>query len=560
MLIISRYCSNIHNMSSYTRHISSSLRTFLKDKYAQTDIVLLLFLLLFLNISLVVKLVALAGIYVLRFNFKFGVSFIKPGRIPAFYLSMLALVAVQLLFNFQRGGHYIVLATTVMAFWAASLLAIHQLQLSIEKSGIEKTENALACFFVANAAMSLLNILLIMLETRSINPYMYEGLSYKYHVSTGDYIKGIMFDTSTANMFINALGVFYFLYKKHYLLSFVCMLVALLTTSNLGNLILCVFLLYVLVVDPSRLHKTIMLCYIGALVIFSVKISPANLVYFKGKMKNTFGHDTMAKASPQLAGNKTKEHSKEELMEHYAKILRSRYYDSSQAAAEERNAELSRRIIASSRENNRLTDKAFMENQQATQAHINAFAKAYYGDSVYIEELAHHQKWPGKLVSYVETFHFAGQGFRHALIGAGAGNFSSKLAFKASNIGVYGKYPSRFTYIGDEFRDNHLKLFVHYFTQPVSEHSVLNTPNSVLNQLLGEYGLIGILLFVLHYLWFFVKHYKHLSYGKIILPMCLCFLCIDYWFEHFTLIIIFETMMLIELYRIRNQQTRAQHG
>lgn len=48
---------------------------------------------------------------------------------------------------------------------------------------------------------------------------------------------------------------------------------------------------------------------------------------------------------------------------------------------------------------------------------------------------------------------------------------------------------------------------------------MLNFPNSVLNQLIGEYGLIGFLLFIIFYLFYFLKRYKELSYGLILLPI-----------------------------------------
>jgi hypothetical protein len=83
--------------------------------------------------------------------------------------------------------------------------------------------------------------------------------------------------------------------------------------------------------------------------------------------------------------------------------------------------------------------------------------------------------------------------------------------------------------------------------QPPAEHSTLNAPNSVANQLLGEYGFVGVLLFLVFYLWYFLKRYKYLTYGRIILPLMMVFLMTDYWFENLSVMIIFEAMILLDL-------------
>ena len=82
---------------------------------------------------------------------------------------------------------------------------------------------------------------------------------------------------------------------------------------------------------------------------------------------------------------------------------------------------------------------------------------------------------------------------------------------------------------------------------------MLNFPNSVLNQLIGEYGLIGFLLFIIFYLYYFLKRYKELSYGLMLLPIFLFFLFTDYWFEAFNIVVIFEIMMFVDIYKNKSQ-------
>jgi len=62
-------------------------------------------------------------------------------------------------------------------------------------------------------AVIFINLLLIIIETGSINPYTYKGLNQKYFISTGDAITGITFDSPVTTAFICAFGLLYFLYN-----------------------------------------------------------------------------------------------------------------------------------------------------------------------------------------------------------------------------------------------------------------------------------------------------------------------------------------------------------
>ena len=68
----------------------------------QVDWKLLLFLVLFLNIRMPVKIAALAFIYLSRFNFKFGFK-LKNSRLPLFYLFIILIAIAGFLIN----GNYI---------------------------------------------------------------------------------------------------------------------------------------------------------------------------------------------------------------------------------------------------------------------------------------------------------------------------------------------------------------------------------------------------------------------------------------------------------------------
>src|ERR1700749_3971917 len=108
----------------------------LKKLVNQVDWKLLLFLMLFLDVKLAIKVPAIILIYLFRFNFKFGFSF-KNSRLPLFYLLIMLIPFIDLVIG---GGYsnanYLLVFVTGLAFWALSLLAIHQVKLSVENKDV----------------------------------------------------------------------------------------------------------------------------------------------------------------------------------------------------------------------------------------------------------------------------------------------------------------------------------------------------------------------------------------------------------------------------------------
>jgi hypothetical protein len=158
-----------------------------------------------------------------------------------------------------------------------------------------------------------------------------------------------------------------------------------------------------------------------------------------------------------------------------------------------------------------------------------------------------YQSKPGKFASFIQTFFYLKFSFKHFLFGSGIGNFSSKLAFRASGVKILGTYPQKYAYISPDFRHNHLFTFRYYYEADASKHSVINYPFSFYNQILGEYGMIGAAVFAIFYLGYFASRYRKLSYGRYLLLALLGLLLIDYWFESFTLVILFELFILLNI-------------
>ena len=108
-----------------------------------------------------------------------------------------------------------------------------------------------------------------------------------------------------------------------------------------------------------------------------------------------------------------------------------------------------------------------------------------------------------------------------------------------------GSYPEKFTYISNDFLNNHLNLYLNYFSKDMELHSLINSPDSAYDQLISEYGLAGIFSFILFYTGFFVKHIRKLTYGIPLLLIMLGAFGVEYWYEQLSVVILFELLMLL---------------
>jgi hypothetical protein len=86
-----------------------------------------------------------------------------------------------------------------------------------------------------------------------------------------------------------------------------------------------------------------------------------------------------------------------------------------------------------------------------------------------------------------------------------------------------------------------------YFSKSAGYHSLLNSPFSVYDQLIAEYGIAGLLCFLMGYLFFFVIKYRKLTYSLPLLGIFAAILFTDYWFEHLSVIVFFELLIFLDL-------------
>ena len=512
---------------------------------------LLLFLILFINVKLAVKIPAIIIIYLLQFNFRFGFGF-KNSRLPLFYPAIIGIAFIGLAVNhrFTEPG-YLMLFFTGIIFWGICLLAVHQVKLSVENNAVETVHQTILVFFVINAICSFYNIGLIMWEAGTINPYTYQGEYQKYFIGTGDYIRGLSFDISTTNAVLNAFGVIYFLERKKPLMVLVCMAVLLLTGSNFTNITLLVILAFLFIFKSSKDQKSIIVICVMFLVVFMAKISPQNNKYAGATIANIFHPEKpilAATAKAQVVAP-TIEETRRKTAEQYLDSLRRTSNKKEDAALAP--------IAAVPKTNNGrvliagpdINTPPYQTPTDTTpeQRNLLTFIDAHKTDLPLAAKTDFVPGEPGKVISQLQTIKFLKKNPAKIIAGDGVGNFSSKLSFKATGLGFAGGYPVKYIYISKDFLLNHLDVYLNFFSKRSGFHSLTNSPYSVYDQLLGEYGLLGVVSFALFYIWFFAGHYKKLTYGIPLIILMLAVFSIDYWFEQLSVVIFFELMLFLNI-------------
>jgi len=530
---------------------------YLRDKAKGIDWKLLVLLLLFLDVKMVVKVIAIVIVYILQPDLSFGFRS-KNSRLPLFYPIMIAIGLLNLIISglFIKLNYELVFITGV-SFWILSILAIHQVKLSVEKNDPATTHRTILYFFLINSAVSLIMYAAIVWETKSLNPFQYQGGFEKYFISTGDYIKGLTFDTSTTNAVISLFGVFYFLYRKNIFCCLLSMVVLLLAGSNIINIIFCLALIYTFIFQSTKDQKSILVICAMFLVIFMAKVSPQNKNYLSETYHNYFEKNTtiyQAKEPVDSLAQKNKILTQDEIKE---KIARE-YLDSINdlIRKKEKNkiiGNISPVFVS------QITGKpqiptpninspSFQYKQDTTALQVSLLNFIHNNkDELSLSSRDTSLKRPGKIIAIQQTLNYFKKYPGKVITGAGIGNFSSKLAFRSTAMDLAGGYPKSCAYINKDFEINHFDLYLYYFSKTDNIHSLANTSNSVYDQLLAEYGLLGLLSFFIFYIGFFTKHRKHLTYGIPLLLILTGVFFIDYWFEQLSVVILFELLLLLNI-------------
>ncbi len=530
---------------------SKSLSVNIRKSFESIDWKILIFLLLFVNVKLIFKLIAIVLICLLRFNFRFDFR-LRNSRLPLFYLIIIGIGILNwFIIGFANPAYNVVLLTGI-AFWIVSILAVHQVKRSVELHDSFIIHNTIQLFFIINAVVSLAIFLLIIFKTGAINPYLYQGEYQKYFIGTGDYIKGISFDTSTTNSVLNAFSVVYFLNQKKAGMVLLCMSTLLLTGSNITNLLLCAVLLFVLLFQSNREQKSLILICFFLLIIFMTKISPQNNQYLVNYYEKIFSNATSKQKHAALLSIKEKPDSALTIEERKQKFAMM-YLDSlSHVQIEKQKSKFQHTTSINQKPaipGDSIHTPKFQHRSVTTPVEAGMFNFIITHPSALpiSSDTAFHSRLPGKIIGWEQTITWLQHHPQKIVAGAGIGNFSSKLALRTSCINVAGSWPGKHKYISPDFLSNHLDLYLYYFSKEDELHSIINNPSSVYDHLLGEYGVAGLLAFLFFYLGFFLRNKRILTYGIPLILLLTGIFFIDYWFEQLSVVILFELLLFLNI-------------
>ncbi len=532
----------------------------LKKAINRIDCKLLLFLLLFLDVKMGVKIAAIVIIYLLRFNFKFGFSF-KNSRLPLFYPLIMLIPFISLVVNKgYTNPDYLLVFIIGIGFWLLCLLAIHQVKLAVENNDAEVIHRTILIFFILNTVVCVFNFAAIVWETGALNPYRYQGEYQKYFIGTGDYIKGITFDTSTTNAALNALGVLYFLIRKNNPMVLVCMVVLLFTGSNFLNMSLILLLALLFIFRTTRDQKSIIVACLVLMVVFMGRISPQNDKYavktIDDAIKIPIGANSKTVAAVTCTNTPTLEENRKRIAQNYLDSIWRSHRSKKALVKPTAIAALPKteqgRIFIDTADINSLPYQSIVDTTPVQHVLLN-FIDTHAASLPLSAQKIFKPGRPGKVITFFQTAAFFKQHPAKIIAGAGMGNFSSKLAFRATCFGFAGGYLQKHVYINTDFLTNHLDVYLNFFSRRPGLHSLTNSPNSVYDQLLSEYGLLGLLAFAIFYVWFFARHAKTFTYGLPALLLLLLIFFTDYWFEQLSVIVFFELLLFLNIKETDNK-------
>ncbi len=322
------------------------------------------------------------------------------------------------------------------------------------------------------------------------------------------------------------------------------------TASNRTNFLIAGIFVYLFIFQTNRIQKSVIIICLSFLLIFIAKISPQNNQYTLEIIKKIFKKDKGTLQSTPVGSLREKPDSLLNAEEKKQKIALL-YIDSvSEVLREQR--KLSRypepailRKIQSFEPNIHTLPFQRIRDTTRMQEKLMEVAGEIKADSLVNQIADTKYQLPGKAIAFKQTVRFFKKHPQKIITGAGMGNFSSKLAFRITALNISGGYPSRLAFVNDNFRDNHFADYVYFFSRDAQYHSIVNSPNSVYNQLAGEYGITGILAFIFFYFGFFAKRMGRKSMAIPLLLIVTGFFFFDYWFEQLSVVVLFELLILL---------------
>lgn len=522
-----------------------------KNRYRDIDYAFILFLAGATYVKLYVKVAAILFYFVYLLVRKY--KFYAPVSINRFYLliPVTGTIASVLHDSFSYQGYWFGWSFGALN-WLLAAAASYLLYVAVRNINKDSLHRSVKVFFAINFIISIAQLGRLIILSGHLVPYWYWEPTEYFGSSTGDHIHGLFGNISVTNAMISCLGCIYFIYKRELRWAAMCLFVLLLCTSNLTLLLFAGFAFLIFVLNNIRqIRAHVILLLMLVLFIYPV-LSPDNLQYLNTvyETESTQGPITTAVSqylSLKKTDTETDENELETAMKSGSPSLAGRinYY---------RMPLDTNGIISYSDELKYMEFQGLLRNKDETVAVLNPEAlkrtiEKWYGIPYESTPLANYPR-PIKLYTHLQTLFFLTESPVNAIFGAGIGNFSSKQALKMLGIKMQGNYPLEHVYVSKDFLRYHLYSFFHVYSLPIAEHSIINMINSVYNNIIGEYGLLGLFLFIYLYLGYFWVHRKKTGRtGWTILPLTLLFFLFDYWFEMISITVIFELLMFMDIYK-----------
>jgi hypothetical protein len=454
---------------------------------------LLLFLILFLDVKLYIKIAAILFVVVLHRRSPWPRDILRKKWL-LFYLVLPVLGAINLVISRSFLNPQALLAFALgCTWWFLALLAAWHLYVFVRQEDPERLHRTVATFFYLHLAVIAVVYLSVCIDAGTLNPYMFRGFHQKYYINTGDFMQGISFDDPVTTAVLSSMGVLYFLYRGWWGSSLTCMVATLMSGSNFIDILLVVIFGLMFIFHSDRVQKSMIVLFILCMVLFASKVSPQN----KGYVEETVSHQYFP---PDPVSHPTIDDRVEDLQQ--------------------------------------------LERRTRLQEFVN---KNY--DKTLTDSIQHrYNGWDrsGRWVAWQELWSFLGSHPSRTLLGAGMGNFSSRLAYKTAALDIDGGYPLKQRYISPYFRDAYLYIYLYYHIREGGRHSMINSADGVYSQLLSEYGLAGCLLFLFLYVAFFLRGVSRLSYGLPLLLLIGAVFITGYWFERLSVVVLFEFLLWMD--------------
>lgn len=475
-------------------------------------------------------------------------SFHKIAGVHWFYLLMpVAGIGGALLHDSFINPDYLPAAVFGISHWVAGGTIAYLLYITVRNISSQAVHSTIKAFFAINALISLGELGKMIIDSGHLIPYWYWGANLYYGGATGDHIYGITGSISVTNAMLCALGSLYFIFRKELKWVLLCIIISILCTSNVTLLLLSgVLLLLVLLYKDKKIKTYAAYALLTSAVLYPV-LTYENIEYFgtvyTDDIKTKEYTEDELKTIQKIQGREWKEEKEYEVsakifMAKNTSYFKVRLTDSFATTAK---SDLQYLGYKGTLRTDDINDYYLPED-------IQTMFKRWYGIKHSEAPLSTFHK-PVKLYSFMQTADYLLEDINNAVSGAGIGNFSSKQAIKTTGLGLQGSYPVSKLYVSKSFLQYHMYTLLYILGLPVAEHSIINMPNSMYNNIAGEYGVAGIIIFIIFYFGFFWGKRRMLKAGWYIALLSFAFFTFDYWFEMISLTVIFELLMFTEIYK-----------